>query len=210
MVKLLANHKLLILLTLLTLISVFELSGCAIGGKIYNSENACAIFAQHNGFFDNWYKEARAASIKYRIAIPVLLATIKAESSFRPTARTRWHLALGFIPWGRISSAYGYAQAVNGTWLQYEQETGKHYSSRSSFADSVDFIGWYYRNAVNRAHINPNDAYNLYISYVVGWQAFKNYGAKAANIAIRTKAKDVALTAEHYHMQLRECIEHNW
>ncbi len=201
------KNKLFFLLTILAGLSIFELSGCSIGGRLYNTENACAIFAQRNGFFNNWYKQSKAASLRYKIPIPILLATIKTESSFRPTARTRWHMVLGFIPWGRISTAYGYAQALNGTWVQYKKSTGHHYASRSSFSDSIDFVAWYYRNAIIRDHINPNDAYNLYICYVIGWKAFKDRGALAATPAIRSKAREVALLAQRYHLQLRNCIE---
>lgn len=203
------KNKLWFFLASLTIASLVELSGCSVGHKLYNIDNACAIFAQRNGFFNNWYKDAREASLRYRIPIPILLATIKGESDFRATARTRWHKIFGIIPWGRISSAYGYAQALNGTWVQYEKSSGHHYASRSSFADSIDFVAWYYRNAVIHAHINPNDAYNLYICYVIGWEAFKRQGAAGATQAIRNKAREVAMQAQQYHLQLRSCIETN-
>jgi hypothetical protein len=31
---------------------------------------------------------------------------------------------LGIIPMGRMSSAYGYSQALDGTWAEYQRETG--------------------------------------------------------------------------------------
>lgn len=195
-------------LTTLIILSLFELSGCSMHPKIYNSDNACAIFAQQSGFFNNWYKYSKKASLRYKIPLPILLATIKAESSFRATARTKTHKILGFIPWGHISSAYGYSQALNGTWREYQKNSGNSSASRSSFADSINFVAWYYRNAVNHAHINPNDAYSLYIAYVIGWDAFKHRGVWGASASIRTKAKEVAMQAQKYHIQLRSCIEY--
>ena len=49
------------------------------------------------------------------------LAFIKTESNFRPTARTQRKYFLGLIPSGRISSAYGYSQALDGTWKEYKK-----------------------------------------------------------------------------------------
>ena len=49
------------------------------------------------------------------------LAFIKTESNFRPTARTQRKYFLGLIPSGRVSSAYGYSQALDGTWKEYKK-----------------------------------------------------------------------------------------
>ena len=51
------------------------------------------------------------------------LAFIKTESNFRPTARTQRKYVFGLIPPGRISSAYGYSQALDGTWKEYKKST---------------------------------------------------------------------------------------
>jgi len=50
---------------------------------------------------------------------------------------------LWIIPWGRVSSAYGYSQAKTPTWDDYERETGNSWASRDSFADAIDFMGWF-------------------------------------------------------------------
>ena len=47
----------------------------------------------------------------------------KTESNFRPTARTQRKYVFGLIPSGRISSAYGYSQALDGTWKEYKKST---------------------------------------------------------------------------------------
>ena len=45
--------------------------------------------------------------------------------------------------WGRVSSAYGYAQAKDETWADYKREAGGWGASRDDFADALDFMGWY-------------------------------------------------------------------
>ena len=45
------------------------------------------------------------------------------ESKFIGNARTPHKYALGVLPMGRQSSAYGYAQALDGTWDEYKRET---------------------------------------------------------------------------------------
>lgn len=183
---------------------VVLLAGCA-GPHISNTSNACQIFAQGNSLFGSWYTQTKAASRRYNIEIPILLATIKAESSFRSNVTTPRHYVLGIIPWGHISSAYGYAQALNGTWAQYKSRTGNHYASRSSFADAVDFIAWYHRTSVLKDGINPHNAYQLYLSYHMGWTAYAKYGEKGANAQTRQVAHEVARQAQLYARQLRCC-----
>ena len=104
-----------------------------------NVNDACAIFAE----YDDWYPDAKAASQRWKVPIPVLLAIIHQESAFQADAQPprRWHL--GFIPGARPSSAYGYSQALDGTWDRYIATTGKPGADRDDFADAVDFIGWY-------------------------------------------------------------------
>ena len=51
----------------------------------------------------------------------VTLAFIKQESDFQQGAKPERIKLLGFIPWKRKSSAYGYAQAIDGTWDIYKK-----------------------------------------------------------------------------------------
>lgn len=102
--------------------------------------NACAIFDQKDGLFNNWARQAKAAEARYGVPVPTLMATIYVESGFQPYAKPPRKYILGFIPWGRISSAYGYAQALDGTWAHYKAETGNWNASRSNFADAIDFV----------------------------------------------------------------------
>ena len=40
------------------------------------------------------------------------------------------------IPWGRVSSAYGYSQAKTPTWDDYKRETDNSWADRSDFSDN--------------------------------------------------------------------------
>ena len=93
------------------------------------------------------------------------MATIYAESGFNPYARPPRTLLLGFIPWTRPSSAYGYSQALDGTWSRYRGETGHWGASRTNFADAIDFIGWYHAQSHSRT-ASFQHGYSLYLAYL--------------------------------------------
>ena len=75
--------------------------------------------------------------------VPVLMATLRKEFGFQHNAKPPRTWLLGFIPWKRVSTAYGYSQALDATWAQYQRETGNESADRTDFADAVDFVGWY-------------------------------------------------------------------
>jgi len=182
-------------------LGLLALAGC--GSTPPSSINdVCAVFAQRNGLFGGWYKDAARAEKRHGIPVNVIMATMRVESGFQGNARPPRHKILGFIPWKRHSSAYGYSQALDGTWGQYRKETGRALARRSDFSDSVDFIGWYYAKTVNRYGVPPSDAYSLYLSYHSGWAGFGrgSYSAQARKSATKT-----ANIANRYALQLRDC-----
>lgn len=61
------------------------LAGCATAPS--QVTNACAIFEQRNGIFNNWRRDAKAAEREFGVPVPVMMATIYTESAFRPYAR---------------------------------------------------------------------------------------------------------------------------
>ncbi|MEO1724754.1 MAG: lytic transglycosylase, partial [Pseudomonadota bacterium] len=75
-------------------------------------DNACLIFAERPG----WREAIMDSSQRWGTPPHVKMAIIWRESSFRAEARTPRTYALGIIPTGRVSSAYGYAQAIDSTW----------------------------------------------------------------------------------------------
>jgi hypothetical protein len=182
------------------LIALLTLVGC--GTAPSRIDNACAIFAQRDGLFNNWSREAKSASQRYGVPVPVLMATIYTESGFRARARPPRTKLLGFIPWTRASSAYGYAQALDGTWESYRRETGRWGASRSDFGDAIDFVGWYHRKSHDRNGIPLEDGYRLYLAYYSG---HSGYERGAFSSGTRQAAQRSASMASRYENQLRAC-----
>ena len=81
-----------------------------------NLENACAIVDER----PQYLKAMRRTERRYGIPIPVQMATIHQESKFVADARTPFKYVLGVIPMGRQSSAFGYSQALDATWREYQ------------------------------------------------------------------------------------------
>ena len=165
-----------------------------------NVNDACAIFAE----YDDWYPDAKAASQRWKVPIPVLLAIIHQESAFQADAQPprRWHL--GFIPGARPSSAYGYSQALDGTWDRYIATTGKPGADRDDFADAVDFIGWYVNETTRINGVARSDAYNQYLAYHEGQGGFAK-GTYRNKPWLLELARKVSRQAARYGSQLARC-----
>ena len=89
----------------------FLLSACT-ASTPQNINNICAIFNEK----DDWYSEAKESYEKWGVPIHVSMAIMYQESRFVADAQPPRPWLLGIIPWFRDSSAYGYAQAQDGTW----------------------------------------------------------------------------------------------
>ncbi|MDX1480556.1 MAG: hypothetical protein R3315_02715, partial [Woeseiaceae bacterium] len=127
-------------------------------------EDICAIFEEKS----RWYRAAQKSEERWGTPIHVQLAIIRQESTFEFDARPERDRLLGFIPWKRPSSAYGYAQALDSTWAWYQDETGRHGADRDDFADAIDFVGWYTHLSQRIAGISKWDPYNQYLAYHEG------------------------------------------
>ena len=162
--------------------------------------NACTILEERKP----WYHAAITAQKNWNMPPALTLAFIHQESSFKGNARPPRKKLLGFIPWKRPTSAYGYAQAIKSSWKQYKEETGKRFARRSSFKSAVDFMGWYNNKSVKTLGIPPSDAYNLYLAYHEGWSGYrkKSYLKKEWLIKV---AKKVAQRTQTYEKQLNSC-----
>ena len=167
---------------ILCVAGVLTISGCATAPHSIN--NVCAVFEQQDGWFNDWHSSARAASRKYGIPVPILMATIRKESGFRSNAKPPRKQLLGFIPWKRPSSAYG--------------------SRRANFADAVDFVGWYHAKTVSKYGVAPNDAFNLYLAYYSGWGGYGR-GSWRSNAGLQRTARETAEMAQSYATQLDSC-----
>lgn len=163
-------------------------------------ENACAIVEER----PRYLAAMRATERKWGIPVPVQMATIHQESKFVGNARTPHQWSLGVIPMGRQSSAYGYAQALDATWEEYQRETGNRRARRENIRDATDFMGWYMHRSHERLGISKRDARNQYLAYHEGMAGFARESYRAKPWLMRV-ADNVAARAERYDRQLRAC-----
>lgn len=174
------------------------LSGCTTEPPT-NTEDLCSIFHEKDG----WYSSAVEVHEKYGVPINVAMSIMAQESGYRADAQPpmRWFL---FIPYGRGSSSYGYAQAQDPVWEDYKSEEGGMFSSRSNFEDSLDFIGWYMTKSKNKNGVAFNDAFNQYLNFHEGWGGYqrKTYLGKNWLLGV---ARKVHQRSERYKQQLQHC-----
>lgn len=184
-------------------IGLLALAGC--GSTPPTAINdLCSVFAQRDGFFNDWYDDARRAERRHGIPVHVLMATMRVESGFDGDARPPRRKLMGVVPWKRKSSAFGYSQALDGTWSQYRKETGRGAARRTDFSDSVDFIGWYYATTVKKYGVPPDDAYSLYLSYRYGWAGYARGNWRNDPGAMKSAARTASFASE-YALQLDGC-----
>jgi len=165
-----------------------------------NVENICAIFEEKS----RWYRAAKKSEQAWGTPIHVQLAIIRQESSFQFDARPPRGRLLGFIPWVRPSNAYGYAQALDSTWRWYKDDTGNRFADRDSFADAIDFVGWYTDVSSRTVGISKWDPYNQYLAYHEGHGGWKKKSYRRKGWLQET-AKVVDYRAREWGEQLRRC-----
>ncbi len=151
------------------LLPLFWLTGCATAPPS-DPENLCAIFREK----PEWHQAALKMRDKWGVPPQIPMAMMYQESSFREDALPPRDFLLGFIPWGRVSSAYGYAQAKDETWDDYRQEAGSWLASRDDFDDAMDFMGWYISKTQRLNGVSKWDAYGQYLNYHEGWTGYRN------------------------------------
>ena len=183
----------------LILASLAILSACAtLPPK--NSNNICQIFLEK----DDWYQATLAASRRWGVPIAVQMSIIQQESSFVNDAEPPRPTILGFIPWFRSSSAYGYPQAQDGTWSDYQRQTGNNWADREDFADSCDFVAWYCAISHQKLGISTSDARNLYLAYHEGHNGYRRQNHQNKRWLLNT-AQKVDQRAWMYDAQLATC-----
>jgi hypothetical protein len=180
-----------------SLLLVFLLAGCATTPTPKNKENVGAIFHE----YPHWYKAAKKTEKKWGVPVNVQMAIIYYESAFRADARPPRRYYLGIFPGKHITSAYGYAQALDGTWRDYKSTVGSIFASRTKFESASDFIGWYSAQARDRLGIPQNDPYHLYLAYHEGLGGFerRSYLRKPW---LMQYAKNVAIKSQIFQNQL--------
>ena len=165
-----------------------------------NLDNACSIVKQRPAYLKAFKRTER----RWGVPIHVQMATIHQESKFVGDARTPLRYTLGVIPMGRQSSAFGYSQALDATWKEYQRDTGKRRAQRDDIADATDFMGWYMNNSRDRIGIPLDDARNQYLAYHDGQTGYLR-GTYKAKPWLLVVADKVAARAAMYEQQLARC-----
>jgi hypothetical protein len=182
------------------LIFIIVLLGSCATQQPKNINNACSIIHEN----PDWYYSMVDSYNRWGVPMNVQMAFIRQESSFRSDARPSMKYYLGFIPAGRASSAYGYSQALDGTWKHYKRETKQSFVSRSNFDDATDFIGWYLNNVHNKTGISKTNSYDLYLAYHEGIAGYKR-GSHKNNSFLKNYARKTSDIAQKYSGQLKSC-----
>ena len=165
-----------------------------------NLDDACSIVDQRPAYL----KAMNRAQSRWGIPVEVQMATIYQESKFVGNARTPYRYALGIIPQGRLSSAYGYSQALDATWDEYRDDTGRRRARRDDIGDAADFMGWYMAESSEELGIAPGDAGSQYLAYHEGRAGFAR-GSYRSKAWLRRIAREVDARADLYGRQLLAC-----
>ena len=166
-----------------------------------NLDDACSIVRQR----PTYLSAMKAAERKWGIPVSVQMATLYQESKFIGNARTPHRYALGVIPMGRQSSAYGYSQALDGTWEEYQQDQHRRGARRDNIRDASDFIGWYMSETSRSLGIPRSDAENQYLAYHEGRNGYAAQSYKSKRWLVDV-AQRVGNRADMYHNQLLTCM----
>jgi hypothetical protein len=160
-------------------------------------DDLCGLFAEKV----EWRDAAERARERWGVEPAVSMAILHQESRYRAKARPGWRRALGVIPVGPASSAYGYGQVKDATWQDYRDRTGNRHAQRDDFADVIDFVGWYADLLARSAGIEKHDAFHLYLGYHEGPTGYqrRSFDAKPWLFGVARKVSDrAALYTQQY------------
>jgi hypothetical protein len=184
--------------------SVFLLLLASCGGGEFsaprNLDSACSIVRER----PKYYRAMKATERRWGIPVSVQMATIHQESRFIGDAKTPHKYLLGIIPMGRQSSAFGYSQALDGTWEEYRKEQRRYSARRDRISDATDFMGWYMDKSEKGLGISKWDARGHYLAYHEGRTGFArgSYKNKPWLLAVADKVADREYL---YRSQLASC-----
>ena len=176
-------------------------AGCSGDKPPSTTVDACRMATER----PDWFAAMARTQQKWGVPVSVQLATIARESSFvhdaRPTTTKGFWIFKREVP---RSSALGYAQAIDGTWDGYMQETGRWRADRTDFADASDFIGWYMNSNARVNNVPVNDVYRQYLAYHEGKAGYAR-GSYRKKAWLPDVARDVEAWAVRYEQQLQGC-----
>jgi len=168
----------------------------------------CDIFEDRRG----WYNAAKSAEQRWGIPVSVNMAFIYQESSFQSRAKPARNKFLWIFPGRRPSSAYGYAQALDETWQEYEQKSGNSRASRRNFSDAIDFVAWYNANSTRISNIANNNAMHLYYAYHEGNGGYQRASYRSKQWLVDAAGR-VQANSSRFAVQLDGCrreLDKNW
>ena len=187
-----------------SLVLIALLAGCSFSGSYkkspQNLDNACSILDQRRSFLPAF----RAAKRKYGVPISTQMAVIWQESKFKADAKPPKKHKFWIIPAGRQSSAYGYAQALDGTWKEYKNRAGRSFASRTNIRDAADFIGWYMAQNRRSLDIPLSDTSRQYLAYHEGRTGYRRGSYKSKRWLVNI-ANGLDRRAAMYKRQLISC-----
>jgi len=189
--------------TLRTMILLLLVAACGTSVRNVpprNLDNACKIAKQRPAYL----KAFKRAERRWGVPVHVQMATIYQESKFDGDARTPLRFVLGVIPMGRQSSAYGYSQALDGTWDEYRNSAGSRRAKRDDIRDAADFMGWYMAGTRDRTGVSLRDARNQYLAYHEGRSGYLKGTYRSKPWLIKV-SNEVANRAAMYERQLASC-----
>lgn len=163
-------------------------------------DDACSIVRER----PKYYRAMQATERKWHVPVPVQMAIIYQESKFIGNNRTPMKYTLGVIPMGRQSSAYGYAQALDGTWEDYQKEEGGRRAKRDNIRHATDFIGWYMDQSERDLGLPKSDAKSHYLAYHEGRTGYQRGSHNSKTWLLRI-SDEVAERAITYDVQLHAC-----
>ncbi len=165
-----------------------------------NLDDACALVAER----PQYLRAMTRAEREWGVPVPILMAFIHQESKFVGNARTPHRYALGVIPVGRQSSAYGYSQALDGTWDDYLAERGTRRAKRDDIRHATDFMGWYMDGTTRALGIPKTDPKRQYLAYHDGRAGYRR-GTHLRKGWLLDVSDRVARRAQRYEAQLVSC-----
>ena len=175
------------------------LSGC-IERPLKSPDDICQIFSDR----PQWQVAIKRSIERWGVPPEITVSIVYQESSFKSDARPPRRKLLWIIPWKRLSTAFGYAQAIDATWARYQRDVGSVDADRTNFADAVDFIGWYNKHSYTTLRISKSDAKSTYLAYHEGHDGYENRSYRKKKWLLKV-AEKVAARADQYRKQLKSC-----
>ena len=184
----------------LTLVLLAASCGGGSGDAPRSLDNACSILKER----PKYARAFKATERRWGVPVHVQMATIHQESKFISDARPPYRYAAGVIPIGRQSSAYGYSQALDGTWKEYRGATNRRSPRRHRIRDASEFMGWYKAETNRKLGISLSDARNQYLAYHEGRGGYARGSHRKKSWLLRVADK-VERRSQMYANQLRNC-----